>query len=82
MVNIRQLAFLSISIKIFDYDNNISVVEIAEMGYTLVEVIIMTENKKKDTNEKTATDNQWTSTGIDPHDQRERRDGPGGENNK
>ncbi len=31
------------------------------------------------TNEKTATDNQWVSTGVDVFDNRERRDGPGGE---
>ncbi len=33
--------------------------------------------------EKTAADNQWVSTGILPlNDNRERRDGPGGENSK
>lgn len=36
-------------------------------------------NSSKKNNEKTATDNQWVSTGIDPSDHRERRDGPGGE---
>lgn len=31
--------------------------------------------------EKTATNNQWVSTGLDNYpDKRERRDGPGGEN--
>lgn len=30
-------------------------------------------------NEKTATNNQWISTGLNPDDDRERRDGPGGE---
>lgn len=42
------------------------------------------DSKKQSKNEKTATDNQWVSTGIDPSDNRERRDGPGGEssNNK
>lgn len=32
--------------------------------------------------EKTATDNKWISTGVNPSDNRERRDGPGGENSK
>ena len=36
------------------------------------------ENIKKD-NEKTATNNQWVSTGKNLSDHRERRDGPGGE---
>ncbi len=36
------------------------------------------ENIKKD-NEKTATNNQWVSTGKNLSDNRERRDGPGGE---
>ena len=39
------------------------------------------ENKSSG-NEKTATNNQWVSTGIKPNDKRERRDGPGGENAK
>lgn len=40
-------------------------------------------NKKDNkTNKKTATDNQWISTGVNPSDNRERRDGPGGENSK
>ncbi len=35
---------------------------------------------EKQNNEKTATDNQWVSTGLDNYpDNRERRDGPGGE---
>lgn len=35
---------------------------------------------KNEKNKKTATDNQWTSTGLDkPHDKKERKDGPGGE---
>lgn len=37
------------------------------------------ENGEKKKDEKTAGNNQWTSTGINPHDKRERRDGPGGE---
>ena len=38
------------------------------------------ENKKRPDSKKTATDNQWISTGIKkPNDKRERRDGPGGE---
>lgn len=39
------------------------------------------ENKKSG-NEKNATNNQWVSTGLKPNDNRERRDGPGGENAK
>lgn len=41
------------------------------------------KNNKKD-NHKTALDNQWVSTGKNLSDNRERRDGPGGEesNNK
>ena len=37
------------------------------------------QNNNKN-NEKTATNNQWVSTGIKSSDNRERRDGPGGEN--
>ncbi len=38
------------------------------------------DDKKKEENEKTATNNQWVSTGQSrPNDNRERRDGPGGE---
>ncbi len=33
----------------------------------------------EDKNKKTSTDNQWISTGLNPSDNRERRDGPGGE---
>jgi len=34
-------------------------------------------------NKKTAGNNQWTSTGLKPtDDKRERRDGPGGEDGK
>ncbi len=43
------------------------------------------KNNKKDkkrSNEKTAHNNQWVSTGLNPQDNRERRDGPGGENKK
>ncbi len=38
-------------------------------------------NKKNENknNEKTATNNQWVSTGKNLSDKRERRDGPGGE---
>lgn len=36
-------------------------------------------NEQTENNEKTATDNQWISTGLRPDDDRERRDGPGGE---
>lgn len=36
--------------------------------------------KEMQNNEKTATNNQWISTGLNPYeDKRERRDGPGGE---
>ncbi len=39
----------------------------------------MEEKKKKDA-QKSATDNQWVSTGQSrPGDESERRDGPGGE---
>lgn len=44
--------------------------------------MIKTENKHGNENldnEKNAGDNQWVSTGINPLDNRERRDGPGGE---
>ncbi len=38
------------------------------------------EDKKKTDSEKSATDNQWVSTGQNrPNDKSERRDGPGGE---
>lgn len=37
-------------------------------------------SKSQNKNEKTSTNNQWISTGIDLSDNRERRDGPGGEN--
>ena len=38
------------------------------------------DDKKKQDSEKTATDNQWISTGIArPCDESERKDGPGGE---
>ncbi|MEE1124451.1 MAG: hypothetical protein U0L18_00720 [Acutalibacteraceae bacterium] len=39
-------------------------------------------NKYNKANKKTATNNQWISTGVNPSDNRERRDGPGGENSK
>lgn len=39
----------------------------------------MNDNKKPNSH-KTATDNQWISTGIArPNDKSERKDGPGGE---
>lgn len=39
----------------------------------------MNDNKKPNSH-KTATDNQWISTGIvRPNDKSERKDGPGGE---
>ena len=42
----------------------------------------MDDKKKKDA-EKTATDNKWISTGqARPVDERDRRDGPGGEDAK
>ena len=38
------------------------------------------EDKKKQAPQKSATDNEWISTGIArPNDQSERKDGPGGE---
>lgn len=38
------------------------------------------ENEKKNDSKKTATNNQWVSTGQSrPSDKQERRDGPGGE---
>ncbi len=40
------------------------------------------EAQNKKNNEKTATNNQWVSTGVKSTDNRERRDGPGGENAK
>lgn len=43
-----------------------------------MENIVLTEELQD--NEKTATNNQWISTGLKPFpDKRERRDGPGGE---
>ncbi len=40
----------------------------------------MKEKKQKCGSKKTATNNQWTSTGHDrPGDKSERKDGPGGE---
>lgn len=43
----------------------------------------MDNKNKKQNNDKTATDNQWTSTFLDrPNDMSERRDGPGGEDAK
>ncbi len=36
-------------------------------------------DKNKQENEKTATNNQWVSTGKNLSDNRERRDGPGGD---
>ncbi|MBP3580233.1 MAG: hypothetical protein J6K12_03175 [Clostridia bacterium] len=41
------------------------------------------DDKKKQNSKKTATDNEWVSTGLDrPNDKTERRDGPGGEDAK
>ena len=38
------------------------------------------EDKKKQDSQKSATDNQWVSTGLArPTDKTERKDGPGGE---
>ncbi len=38
------------------------------------------DDKKKQDSEKSATDNQWVSTGIvRPNDKSVRKDGPGGE---
>ena len=40
-------------------------------------------NKKEQNNKKTATNNQWISTGLArPTDKSARKDGPGGENGK
>ncbi|MEE1076459.1 MAG: hypothetical protein UHY68_04260 [Acutalibacteraceae bacterium] len=39
-------------------------------------------DKNNKNSEKTATDNKWVSTGVNTSDNRERRDGPGGENSK
>ncbi len=37
-------------------------------------------NKKKQESQKSATNNQWISTGLSrPDDKSERKDGPGGE---
>ena len=42
----------------------------------------MGKEKEKD-NKKTATNNQWVSTGVTrPTDKSVRKDGPGGENSK
>jgi hypothetical protein len=57
----------------------------ANIGNTLFEVIKMNKRKPDPTHqsengEKTATNNQWVSTNMDHYpDNRERRDGPGGE---
>ena len=41
------------------------------------------DNKKGKDNEKTATNNQWVSTGLTrPTDKSVRKDGPGGEDSK
>ena len=41
------------------------------------------DDKKKTDSQKTATDNQWVSTGlVRPQDKSERKDGPGGEDGK
>jgi len=41
------------------------------------------EKKKENDKEKTATNNQWISTGLArPTDKSARKDGPGGENGK
>ena len=40
-------------------------------------------NKKEQDNKKTATNNQWVSTGlVRPTDKSVRKDGPGGEDKK
>jgi len=40
-------------------------------------------NKKEQDNKKTATNNQWVSTGlVRPTDKAVRKDGPGGEDTK
>lgn len=40
-------------------------------------------DKKEENNKKTATNNQWVSTGLTrPTDKSGRKDGPGGENAK
>lgn len=40
-------------------------------------------NKKEQDNKKTATNNQWVSTGlVRPTDKSVRKDGPGGEDTK
>lgn len=41
------------------------------------------ENKKEQDGKKTATNNEWISTGLKrPADKSDRRDGPGGEDAK
>ena len=40
------------------------------------------KNQPKEKSKKTATNNQWTNTGLDRPASKERRDGPGGENAK
>lgn len=41
------------------------------------------KKKKENDKEKTVTNNQWVSTGLDrPTDKSARKDGPGGENGK
>ncbi len=54
-------------------------------GHTACEVRTMAKNKsqKKKSDNKSATNNQWTSTGMEnPPAGSDRRDGPGGENKK
>ena len=52
------------------------------MCHTITEVNDMTDKEKKE-KDKTETDNRWVSTGIArPADEKDRRDGPGGENSK
>ncbi len=41
------------------------------------------DDKKKQDSKKSATDNKWVSTGLTrPTDKSDRRDGPGGENER
>ena len=50
-----------------------------EMRQYVDRIIFMDNNKKQDS-QKSATDNQWISTGIvHPSDKSDRRDGPGGD---
>ena len=52
-------------------------------GHTTYRGDSVMNDKKEQDNKKTATNNQWVSTGITrPTDESVRKDGPGGENAK